>query len=86
MENTVNKKILSGTVVSDKMKKTVVVKVNRYVKHPKYLKFVNISKNFKAHDEENVCKPGDKVEIESCRPMSKDKTFRVISVNGKELK
>lgn len=72
------RKQLSGTVVSDKMMKTVTVLVNRFVKHPKYGKFMNISKKYKAHDEEGTYKTGDKVTIEECRPISKDKSFKVI--------
>lgn len=75
---TTAKKKLQGVVVSDKMMKTVTVLVNRFVKHPKYGKFMNISKKYKAHDEENTYKEGDKVVIEECRPISKDKTFKVI--------
>jgi len=74
----VTRKQLSGTVVSDKMMKTVTVLVNRFVKHPKYGKFMNISKKYKAHDEEGTYKTGDKVTIEECRPISKDKAFKVI--------
>lgn len=73
-----NKKVLSGVVVSDKMDKTVTVLVNRFVKHPKYGKFMKISKKYKAHDEENEYKEGDKVQIEETNPISKDKTFKVI--------
>lgn len=72
-----NHKTLSGTVVSDKMDKTVVVSVTRYVKHSKYLKYQKISKKYKAHDENNSKKVGDKVEIVETRPMSKDKHFIV---------
>lgn len=72
------KKTLKGVVVSDKMQKTVVVKVDRYVKHPKYQKYYTISKKYKAHDEENKFKTGDKVEIAETRPMSKDKRFKVV--------
>ncbi len=75
---TTTKKRLQGVVVSDKMMKTVTVLVNRFVKHPKYGKFMNISKKHKAHDETNMYKEGDKVVIEECRPISKDKTFIVI--------
>ncbi|HYC83204.1 MAG TPA: 30S ribosomal protein S17 [Candidatus Paceibacterota bacterium] len=75
---TTTKKILEGVVVSDKMDKTVVVRVERFVKHPKYGKFMVRSKNFKAHDENNECKTGDKVRIEETRPISKDKTFKVV--------
>ncbi len=75
---TINKQKLQGVVVSDKMQKTVTVLVNRFVKHPKYGKFMNISKKYKAHDENGTYKVGDKVVIESCRPISKDKTFKVV--------
>lgn len=71
--------ILKGVVVSDKMDKTVVVSVSRFIKHPKYGKYYTVSKKYKAHDEENVCKTGDKVEIIETRPISKDKKFKVIS-------
>lgn len=74
------KKILSGVVVSDKMDKTVTVLVNRFVKHPKYGKYMNMSKRYKAHDEENKYKEGDKVRIEETRPISKDKTFKVVGI------
>lgn len=82
-ENTKNKKankgnVLSGVVVSDKMDKTVVVAVSRFIKHPLYGKFYKVSKKYKAHDEENKYKTGDRVEIIETRPISKDKKFRVI--------
>lgn len=70
--------ILSGVVVSDKMDKTVVVSVSRFVKHPKYGKFYKINKKYKAHDEENKYKIKDKVQIIETRPISKDKRFKVI--------
>ncbi|MFA5791732.1 MAG: 30S ribosomal protein S17 [Candidatus Paceibacterota bacterium] len=70
--------ILKGVVVSDKMDKTVVVSVSRFIKHPLYGKFYKVSKKYKAHDEENVCKVGDNVEIVETRPFSKDKRFKVI--------
>lgn len=72
------RKRLKGTVVSDKMQKTVVVLVHRFVKHPKYGKFMRISKKYKAHNEHNTHKVGDTVTIEETRPMSKDKKFIVI--------
>ena len=79
-ENTEAKgKILKGVVVSDKMDKTVVVSVSRFVKHPLYGKFYKVSKKYKAHDEGNVYKIGDKVEIVETRPISKDKRFKVIN-------
>ncbi len=80
-----NLKTLAGVVVSDKMQKTAVVLVERYVKHPKYQKFITRTKKYKAHDEANVAKIGDKVSIQSCRPMSKDKSFAIIEVNGKRI-
>ncbi|KKQ20323.1 MAG: 30S ribosomal protein S17 [Parcubacteria group bacterium GW2011_GWC1_36_9] len=69
---------LKGVVVSDKMKKTVIVSVSRFVKHPLYGKFYKMSKKYKAHDEENKYKTGDIVEIVETRPISKDKRFKVI--------
>ena len=72
-----NPKVLSGVIVSDKMKDTVVVKVERFVKNAKYQKFVKISKKYKADDKGNTKKVGDKVEIVECRPLSKDKHFKV---------
>lgn len=74
-----NPKILRGIVVSDKMDKTVVVSVTRFVKHPKYKKYMKIGKKYKAHDGENSYKVGDKVTIEETRPMSKDKHFKIVS-------
>jgi small subunit ribosomal protein S17 len=76
MENKGN--ILKGVVVSDKMQKTIVVSVSRFIKHPLYGKFYKVSKKYKAHDEENKYKIGDNVEIVETKPMSKDKHFRVI--------
>ncbi len=76
---TVRKTTLKGQVVSTKMKNTVVVLVNRYVKHPKYKKYMKIGKRIKAHDEGNVTVLGDMVFIEECRPISKDKRFRVVA-------
>jgi small subunit ribosomal protein S17 len=74
---------LTGVIVSDKMDKTVVVEVNRYVKHPKYGKYYTISKRYKAHDETSQYNVGDTVIIEECRPMSKDKNFIVIELKTK---
>lgn len=72
------KKKLTGIVVSDRMQKTVVVEVKRVVLHPKYKKRYNVSKKYKAHDENNEYKVGDKVVIEESRPYSKDKKWKVI--------
>lgn len=69
---------LSGVVVSDKMKDTCVVKVERFVKHPKYKKYYKVSKRYKAHDVGNQKHVGDKVSIQEIRPISKDKHFKVI--------
>ncbi len=73
------KRILQGVVVSDKQDKTVVVSVERQVMHPVYKKIVKKSKKFAAHDENNQCKVGDRVSIEECRPISKHKSWTVIS-------
>ena len=78
MSTETNKKTLKGTVVSDAMDKTVVVKVGRFVKHPKYKKFYTISKKYHAHDENNQYKIGDDVEIVETRPISKKKSFIVV--------
>ncbi len=69
---------LHGTVVSNKMTKTVVVRVDRLKKHPKYQKYFRVSRKFKAHDEKNEYKVGDVVEIQETRPLSKDKRWRVV--------
>ena len=73
------KRILQGVVVSDKQDKTVVVSVERQVMPPVYKKFVKKSKKFAAHDENNQYKVGDHVSIEECRPISKNKSWTVIS-------
>ncbi len=79
MENKIiTKKQMAGVVTSDKMKDTIVVEVSRFIKHPKYGKYTSVSKKFKAHDAGNTKKIGDKVTIEECAPISKDKHFRVI--------
>ncbi len=73
-----NKRVLKGVVVSDKMDKTVVVLVGRFVKHPKYKKYYTVNKKYHAHDERNQYKVGDEVEIIETRPISKRKSFAVI--------
>lgn len=72
------KRILVGTVTSDKMDKSVTVKVERKVKHPLYGKIIRRSKKYHAHDEENAFKLGDTVRIEETKPISKTKTWRVL--------
>lgn len=74
----VRPRILAGEVVSDKMKDTIVVNVTRYEQHPKYQKYQKISKKYKAHDPGNTKKIGDKVKIIECRPISKDKHFKIM--------
>jgi len=72
-----NRKTLVGVVISDKMDKTVVVKVDQLVKHPVYNKYIKRSTKYKAHDEGNACKAGDKVIVVETRPVSKDKRWKV---------
>ena len=79
------KRILQGEVVSDAMDKTVVVRVERRIMHPVYKKFIRRSKKYAAHDEVNLCKVGDTVRIEECRPISKRKTWVVIERNGQPV-
>lgn len=75
-----NRKTQIGVVVSDKMDKTVVVKVDRLVKHPVYNKYIKKTAKYKAHDEANACKIGDRVVIVETRPLSKDKFWAVRQV------
>ncbi len=75
-----NRKVLRGTVVSDKMDKTIVVEITTAVKHAKYGKRVKYSKKFYAHDAENTACVGDIVEIMETRPLSATKRFRLLSV------
>ena len=73
------RRVLQGTVVSDKNDKTVIVSVERRVMHPVYKKFIRRSKRYAAHDEGNVHKVGDTVFIRECRPISKSKRWEVVS-------
>ena len=70
---------LQGVVVSDKMDKTLVVRVERVKRHPKYHKSFVVSKNYKVHDEKNKHKEGEKVTFVECRPLSKDKRWRIFN-------
>ena len=79
------RRVLSGQVTSDKMDKTITVLVNRRVMHPLYKKFIRLSKKYAAHDEVNLCKVGDTVRIEECRPISKRKSWVVIERNGQPV-
>ena len=76
------RKVREGVVVSDKMSKTVVVAVESLVKHPIYGRRMRRTKRYKAHDENNSCRVGDRVRIEETRPLSKDKNWRVIEIVG----
>lgn len=76
------KRILQGVVVSDKMDKTVTVQVERRFKHPLYKKFIKRTKKYAAHDEANACKVGDQVQIQECRPISRRKSWEVLSEAG----
>jgi len=76
---TINRKVLHGVVTSDKMQDTAVVAVSRYVKHPKYKKYMKSTKKYHAHNPGNKAKEGDRVTIRSCRPLSKTKHFEIIA-------
>lgn len=73
-------KVQEGVVTKDKMDKTVVVAVQRLVKHPRYKKYVKRRSSYKAHDENNQCRVGDRVLIAESRPLSKDKRWRVRTI------
>ncbi len=83
METTTKKNIktLRGVVTSDKMQDTAVVSVQRYVKHPKYKKYMKINKKYHVHNPGNRAKEGDTVTIRSCRPLSKTKSFEIVFEN-----
>lgn len=80
METRSLKKERSGTVVSDRMEKTIVVSIERTVMHPKYKKYLKRRTRVKAHDESNQCQVGDRVRIVECRPLSRDKRWRVSEI------
>lgn len=80
MEERNLRKVMIGTVTSNKMDKTIVVSVETSVKHPIYGKIVKRTYKLKAHDEENQCQIGDKVKVMETRPLSKDKRWRVVEV------
>ena len=79
-EKPVRKRILYGTVVSDRMDKTIVVRVERRVKHPVLKKMMIRSKKYKVHDEKETANKGDHVKIIECRPISKQKAFRLAEI------
>lgn len=74
------KRKIKGKIISDKMDSTAVVAVSRLKKHSKYLKYYKVTKKFKAHNQDNQYKEGDSVIIEECRPLSKEKRFRIVSL------
>ncbi|MCK5286609.1 MAG: 30S ribosomal protein S17 [Thermodesulfovibrionia bacterium] len=78
------KKIYTGKIINDRMDKTVVVAVERLTQHPFYGKTIKKVSKFKAHDEENKCRVGDKVSIIESRPLSRDKRWRVVKIIEKE--
>ena len=80
MEDRNLRKVMVGTVTSDKMDKTIVVSVETNVKHPIYNKIVKRTYKLKAHDEQNECTVGDKVKVMETRPLSKDKRWRLIEI------
>ena len=85
MEERNLRKVMIGTVTSNKMDKTIVVSVETSVKHPIYGKVVKRTYKLKAHDEENQCQIGDKVKVMETRPLSKDKRWRVVDVVEKAI-
>ena len=85
MEERNLRKVMTGTVVSNKMDKTIVVAVETSVKHPIYGKIVKRTYKLKAHDEENKCQIGDKVKVMETRPLSKDKRWRLVEVVEKAV-
>ena len=84
MGDQVNKKTMTGVVVSSKMDKTVVVKVERRFAHPVFKKVVKTTKKYKVHDEKNECVEGDFIRIQESRPLSKEKRWRLLGVVARE--
>ncbi len=76
-------RMMQGTVVSNGMKDSVVVKIERFIKHPKYKKFIRKSTKVMAHDADNVCMVGDTVSIQECKPISKNKSWMLVNVDAK---
>ena len=80
-----NRKVITGIVVSDKMDKTVTVQVSRRLRHPRYKKFITLSKKYHAHDAKNECGTGDMVKLMETRPLSKTKRWRVLEIIRKAV-
>ena len=84
MDDRANKKTMTGVVVSSKMDKTVVVKVERRFSHPVFKKVVKTTKKYKVHDEKNECLEGDFIRIQETRPLSKEKRWRLLGIISKD--
>ncbi|MCH2389724.1 MAG: 30S ribosomal protein S17 [Nitrospinales bacterium] len=84
MDDQVNKKTMTGVVVSNKMDKTVVVKVERRFSHPVFKKVVKTTKKYKVHDEKNECLEGDFIRIQETRPLSKEKRWRLLGIISRD--
>ena len=84
MDGQANKKTMTGVVVSNKMDKTVVVKVERRFSHPVFKKVVKTTKKYKVHDEKNECLEGDFIRIQETRPLSKEKRWRLLDIISRD--
>ena len=84
LKSGVGRRKIVGVVVKDKMDKSVVIEVEKFLKHPKYHKYLRTKKRYKAHDESNTCKVGDKVVLVETRPLSKDKRWLVKEIIKRE--
>ncbi len=84
MDDQVNKKTMTGVVVSSKMDKTVVIKVERRFSHPVFKKVVKTTKKYKVHDEKNECLEGDFIRIQETRPLSKEKRWRLLGIISRD--
>ena len=84
MDDRANKKTMTGVVVSNKMDKTVVVKVERRFSHPIFKKVVKTTKKYKVHDEKNECLEGDFIRIQETRPLSKEKRWRLLGIISRD--
>lgn len=76
-------RVIQGTVVSNGMQDSIVVNIERLIKHPRYKKYIRKSTKVMAHDAENVCQIGDTVSIQECKPISKNKSWNLISIDAK---
>jgi small subunit ribosomal protein S17 len=84
LKSGVGRRKIVGVVVKDKMDKSVVIEVEKFLKHPRYHKYLRMKKRYKAHDEQNACKVGDKVVLVETRPLSKDKRWLVKEIIKRE--